>query len=87
MTRPPDHLAAVVALRQLAGREQPLHKRIGDLRAGIEALETATRSWQAFAPKPAALEAVSLQADAVARGLRELRAERSALQSSPSDAA
>lgn len=73
MTGPVDHLARVVALRQLAGRELPLHRRIADLRAAILALETATRSWQAFAPKPAALEAASVQADAVARGLRELR--------------
>jgi hypothetical protein len=74
----PDHLGAVVALRQLAGRELPLHRRIADTRAGIERLETGTRSWPAFAPRRAALDDAIVQADAVARALRELRAALSA---------
>lgn len=68
-----DNFAHVAALRQLAGRELPIHKRIADTRAGIERLETATRSWPAFAPRGDALDAAITQADAVARSLRELR--------------
>jgi hypothetical protein len=51
----------------------PLHRRIGDARAAIERLNTASRSWTTFAPDMAALDAAVVQADAVARSLRELR--------------
>jgi hypothetical protein len=51
----------------------PLHRRLGDARAAIEALSTGTRSWPAFAPSVAAVDAAIAQADAVARSLRELR--------------
>lgn len=51
----------------------PLHKRLADARAAIEALSTSTRAWQAFAPNVAAIDAAIAQADAVARFLRELR--------------
>ncbi len=51
----------------------PLHRRIGDARQAIERLNTASRSWSMFAPDVAAIDAAIAQADAVARGLRELR--------------
>jgi hypothetical protein len=51
----------------------PLHKRLADARAAIDALNTGTRAWQAFAPSVAAIDAAIAQADAVARCLRELR--------------
>jgi hypothetical protein len=51
----------------------PLHRRLADARAAIEALSTGTRSWPAFAPSVAAVDAAIAQADAVARSLRELR--------------
>lgn len=70
----PDHIAAVVALRQLSGREMPLHKRIGETCAAVDCLATATRSWPAFSPRLPALDAAVTQADAIARSLRELRA-------------
>lgn len=68
-----DHIGQVVALRQLAGREMPLHQRIQQAVQAIGVLQTATRSWPAFAPRPAALDAAIAQTDAVARSLRELR--------------
>jgi hypothetical protein len=51
----------------------PLHRRIADARAAIERLSTASRSWPAFMPDVPALDAAIVQADAVARSLRELR--------------
>ena len=51
----------------------PIHRRIADTRAAIERLNVATRSWAAFAPSVAMVDATIAQADAVARSLRELR--------------
>jgi hypothetical protein len=78
-----DHLAQVVALRQLAGRELPLHHRIAAVCDAIETLHTSARNWRAFAPRPAVLESAIAQADAVARGLRELRGALDAKGESP----
>lgn len=66
-------IAQVVALRQLAGRTLPIHRRIDEVCAAIGSLQTATRGWPAFAPRPKTLDATIAQADAVARALRELR--------------
>lgn len=68
-----DHLAAVAALRQLAGRDLPLHQRIADVLGGIDRLQAGTRAWSAFAPRRAVLDEAIAQTDAVARSLRELR--------------
>lgn len=51
----------------------PIHRRISDTLAGIKRLGDATRSWTAFAPSVAGVDATIAQADAVARALRELR--------------
>ena len=51
----------------------PLHCRLADTRAAIEALSNGTRAWRAFAPSTAAIDVAIVQADAVARSLRELR--------------
>ena len=67
----PDHLAHVVALRQLAGRDFPIHKRIADACDCIAKLETGTRSWRAFAPRLALLDSAIVQADAIADGTRQ----------------
>ncbi len=69
----PDHFAQVAALRQLAGRSLPIHERIAQCCNAIGALHTATRSWPAFAPRLTTLDDMIVQADAVARSLRELR--------------
>lgn len=69
-----DHIGRVVALRQLARKSKPMHERIAEPVKAIDALWVATQSWTAFAPKPAALDAAIVQADAIARSLRELRA-------------
>jgi hypothetical protein len=61
----------------------PLHRRLTDTRAAIDALNTGTRAWQAFAPSVAAVDAAIAQADAVARSLRELRPAIKAEFSSP----
>lgn len=71
----PAHLAHVAALRQLAGRELPIHKRLADVAQAADALATATRSWPALEPRGDAVERAALQADALARALRELRAD------------
>jgi hypothetical protein len=51
----------------------PLHRRLSETRAAIDTLDNATRSWHAFAPNVAAVDAAINQADSIARGLRELR--------------
>jgi hypothetical protein len=50
------------------------HSRSAGVREAIERLEVGTRAWRALEPtSAAAIEPVVAQADAVARGLRELR--------------
>ena len=71
--RPPDHFAQVAALRQLAGRALPLHERIANCTKAIDALHRVSRPWAAFAPRMSVLDDAIVQADAVARSLRELR--------------
>lgn len=51
----------------------PIHRRLADTRAAIDALNTGTRAWMTFAPNVASVDAAIAQADAVARSLRELR--------------
>jgi len=80
-----DHLHNVAQLRALAGRQQPIHEQLAGIVGLVQRLETATRSWRAFAPRPAGLDAVITQADALPRALRELRAGM--LAEVPDDAA
>ena len=68
-----DHFGAVAAMRQLAGRELPVHQRVAVTVDAVSRLETGTRSWRAFPPRLPALDDAVTQADAVARSLRELR--------------
>lgn len=69
------HLEQVAALRQLAGRELPIHRRLSDLAQAAESLASVTRGWSAFAPRGDALDRAVTQAEAVARALRELRSD------------
>lgn len=83
----PDHLATVRQLRALAGREQPLHQQLAGVAAMAARLGTATQSWRTFAPRLAALDEVSREADHLARALRELRRSLIAETGVPPDAA
>jgi hypothetical protein len=78
VSAPPDHLATVAALRQLRGL--PVHQQIAEPVAAIDVLHRSTRAWSAFTPRPAALAAAIVQADAIARSLRELRGALHAVQ-------
>lgn len=74
MRAQPDHLAHIAAVRRLAGRELPKHRRAAEVAEAAAALAAATRTWTAVEPRAAGIEAAIAQADAVARALRELRA-------------
>jgi hypothetical protein len=54
-------------------RPMPLFRHISDARSSVEVLENATRSWRAPWPPRFAIDTAIVQADAIARGLRELR--------------
>lgn len=64
----------VAALRRMAGNETPRHRQIEHVCEATEALAAGTRGWRMFAPRPAVLDSAIVQADAVARAMRELRA-------------
>ena len=81
----PDHTATVVAMRQLAGKQQPVHLQIDGVIDAARVLATITQSWRPFAPKLHAIDNAVAQADALARSLRELRLALS--QGGPKDAA
>jgi hypothetical protein len=68
-----NHFAEVAVLRQLAGMELPVHKRIAGCCDAADQLAKGMRSWRAFAPRRTTLDQSIAQADAVARSLRELR--------------
>ena len=87
MAARPDYLAEIVARRQLAGRDLPIHRRIGEARDAIAHLESSTRNWPAFVPRPSALDTAINQADAIARSLRELRGSLATEQGGPTNAA
>ena len=70
-----DHFATVVALRQLTGRDTPINHRIANVVAIVDRLRMTMESWNAIPPRAAAVDAAIVQVDALARALRELRAE------------
>lgn len=69
----PDHMAQVAAMRQLSGRNEPVHDRAAITVRAIDALAASTRSWSALSPRVAAVSAAIVQCDAIGRSLRELR--------------
>lgn len=81
----PDHAATIVAMRQLAGKQQPIHLQIDGVIDAARVLAALTQSWRPFAPRPSSLDGAIAQCDALARSLRELRLALS--QGGPNDAA
>ncbi len=75
MTTTASHLAEVAARRDLAGKTLPIHRRLQGLHDGAGRLETATRSWPTFAPRPAALDEALNLVEGLRRELLALRAE------------
>lgn len=69
------HLEHVAHLRELAGKSAPVHRRLQGVHEGAARLETATRSWPAFAPRPAAVDEALNLVEGLRRELLELRAE------------
>lgn len=69
------HLEQVARLRELAGKAAPVHRRLQGIREGAVRLETATRSWPAFAPRPAAVDEALNLVEGLRRELLDLRAE------------
>ncbi len=67
-------------------RGRPLHQHLAGVVDLAERIATGTRSWRAFAPRPAVLDQAIAEADALARALRELR-QAMAAEGGPPDAA
>lgn len=68
-----DHLAEVRAMRALAGT-RPSDEVIAGMHTGAQRLESLTRQWLTFPPRPSTITDAENTVEGIRRALIELRA-------------